>query len=273
MVRRYPDAQPQNFSQWLSQEQAPATPVSRQQQAMPYDSPTGDRLPAREAESEMSPSPEFDYHSQQEDMSDFDDNYDAPPRRMPMADFSVSDDDLAVAKGELKEAGFDADGVLSMAQSALFTSIGLTAEFERATESLQPLSDLADLYNKALKAIRAPMGMKASMQQTQLYSLVEAERHMLGAIQEVEKQRDAVQQTCNVLNAKLVLVQQIGRTANETTPLPWCPICYVKPIAAVAQPCGHTYCAGCCEKVTRSRKKECFMCRKRCSSSIRLHFA
>lgn len=243
----------------------PATPLSQQQTAQD-ESDTGER--------EMSPTPEFDYQSQQEDMSDFDDNYDAPPLRMPMADFSgVSNDELAVAKAELKEAGFDADNVMSMAKSALVTSIGLTVESKRCNESLQPLSDLADLYTKALRAIRAPMAIKVSISQSQLDLIFQAEQLMIGALRDVEKERDAVQQTYNMLNAKLVLVQQIGRSANETTPLPWCPICYVKPIAVVAQPCGHTYCASCCEKATRSKKKECFLCRKRCTSSIRLHFA
>ena len=54
--------------------------------------------------------------------------------------------------------------------------------------------------------------------------------------------------------------------SNENEPL--CPICLDRPVSHCINPCGHTLCQQCLKR----QANNCFMCRERVETTIRLYF-
>tara|TARA_B100000787_G_scaffold86996_1_gene64210 strand:- start:61 stop:789 length:729 start_codon:yes stop_codon:yes gene_type:complete len=52
-----------------------------------------------------------------------------------------------------------------------------------------------------------------------------------------------------------------------------CPVCLTNPVNIYLNPCGHTLCDGCYDRVSMDNEKKCFLCRTRVLSKFPLYFS
>jgi hypothetical protein len=86
----------------------------------------------------------------------------------------------------------------------------------------------------------------------------------------LERRRTIIEENLNALRKFILLgVKEIVSTevGNEKTHL--CPICFINEVSLCLEPCGHTVCGECSNRVNYS----CMVCRKRIDKKIRLYFS
>ena len=241
----------------------PQDPVERYEDAQaPPDLPS-------EAEGDAA---EYDTYTQDDTMSETSESRATTTHRLPLADFNAHPDDLALAKKELLETGLDVDAIDAMADKIRQLGSGLLAELDRISFTLGNVKESSVAYQQALKPIQRALGNRELLSEVHAEALLKSEEGLLDAIEALQSESSEASHANDVINAKMCLVQQLGRAMGETSGIPLCSICYVKPIAVAAKPCGHTYCAGCASKMLAKRRKTCYICTQNCSGSMPLHF-
>ena len=213
---------------------------------------------------------EYEAYTQEDTMSEASES--RSMHRLPLADFNARPEDLEAAKRELLETGLDVDAVDAMADRIRQLGAGLMAELDRITFALGSVKESSLLYQQALKPIQQALEKRDLLSEAHADGLLKSEEGLLDAIEVIQSESADATHAHDVINAKLVLLQQLGRAMGDTSGIPLCSICYVKPIAVAAKPCGHTYCAGCSGKMLAKRRKTCYICSQNCSGSMPLHF-
>lgn len=246
--------------------------------ARPFHAPTvPDYIPPPSPEV---PARDMDYLTQEETMSDTDEAG-LDLERWPMADSDVDPDDLVVAQRELLAVGVDTDAAGAVAEKTR----GAAGDVMHALTHLQKqrlrIDEAAAQYHAALRIIQQQLdgGGRADEEGRDVLlpdhrdPLLQCEGILVDLVGRTHQHKDTATKEAALLNAKLVLLQNVGRTLAEKSPLPCCPICYTRPVECACQPCGHTFCATCCSTMLSSRgRKSCYVCKQRGKGSIRLHF-
>ena len=226
------------------------------------------------------PARDVDYLTQEETMSDTDEAG-LDLERWPMADSDVDPDDIVAAQRELLAVGVDTDAAGAVAEKTR----GAAGEVLHALDHLQKqrlrIDEAAGQYHAALRIIQQQLdvGERADQKGHDVLlpdhrePLLQCEGILVDLVGRTHQHKDTATKESALLNAKLVLLQRVGRALADKSPLPCCPICFTRPVECACQPCGHTFCATCCSTMLASRgRKTCYVCKQRGKGSIRLHF-
>lgn len=166
------------------------------------------------------------------------------------------------------QAGLDVDAAQAMADATRQMSTGLAAEIGRLDEAVAQQARGADHWREAHKHVQAARDAEG---ETQDDTRLQSESLLAGIIRAIMDQQKKCNEARDALNAKLAVVQRIGRELCGESPVPTCPICWARGISMVARPCGHTFCDACCDHMMDRREKRCYICKRRCRGSMRVH--
>ena len=226
------------------------------------------------------PARDMDYLTQEETMSDTDEAG-LDLERWPMADSDVDPDDLVVARRELLAVGVDTEAAGAVAEKTRGAAEEVMHSLDHLQKQRLRIDEAAGQYHAALMIIQQQLdgGERADQEGHDVLlpdhrePLLQCEGILVDLVGRTHHYKDTATKESTLLNAKLVLLQSVGRTLAEKSPLPCCPICYTRPVECACQPCGHTFCATCCSTMLASRgRKTCYVCKQRGKGSIRLHF-
>jgi hypothetical protein len=86
----------------------------------------------------------------------------------------------------------------------------------------------------------------------------------------LEEKKLLIEENLNALRNFILLgVKEIVNTEVAKQKLHLCPICFTNEVDICLEPCGHTICSSCSDKVNHS----CMVCRKHIEKKIRLYFS
>lgn len=261
----YPDAQPNGMSPSPPQPHhryfatTPPPPVLAAHPFAPA-SPSSDGVP---------PLIEDDF--EEDRISDADDAPAMPSSRLPCPMDHVSEADKEKAAAELKEAGLDCGSLDGMIRHSREMGVAVAAELRGLLQRQEQTSAMHKLYHQALRAMREAME-NAALPLAQASKLADSEKSLVAALRDHKREMEDEASAELLLNAKLAVIQSLGRQKNETSCLPLCPICFDAPVAMAAHRCGHTFCEHCLAHAI-ANDQHCFICRAVCTEGLALRFS
>lgn len=221
----------------------------------------------------------YEYDAEEEDMtmSETDENLCPEVRdgRLPMANFEdASEEGLAEAEAGLAEMGLHMDRLGQMVEQVQSANGGLIEEMDRVTQGVADTKETAVLCSRAMDYIEHAM---ASLPVSD--AATEEQRHLevaAGGLKDAmlctQGRRTMLEDEAGMINCKMVLMQRLGKGVAENNPIPSCGICCARAVGVVARPCGHMFCGECGKRMSRQRRKNCYVCKRKLTECMNVYF-